>query len=150
LSITSSRPLSFLHSFPTRRSSDLNFLELVVLRIRFRDQDRQGQGQSDCKSDYFHFDYLCLRLDGESDSWFGVTGNRRLILQISTSFVKRRNNCERNCRSEHNPNEEHEVAGSLQLHGAVRVLDEKVDCGGELVAERHGEEIRAHDKRFEF
>jgi len=25
-------------------------------------------------------------LDGKSDSWFGVTGNRRLILQISTAL----------------------------------------------------------------
>src|SRR5207244_12216232 len=110
LSITSSRPLSFLHSFPTRRSSDLNFLELVVHRICFRSQDRQGQGQSDCKSNYFHFDYLCLRLDGESDSWLGVTGNRRLILQISTAFVKRCDNCEHNCCSEHQPTEEHEIS----------------------------------------
>src|SRR5207253_11358504 len=103
-----------------------DFLEFVVLRIRLRDQDRQGQGQSDGKSEYFHFDYLCLRLDGKSDSWFGVTGNRRLIMQISTAFVKRRANCEYNCSSEYHANEDHDAAGSIQLHVAVRVLDEQV------------------------
>jgi len=31
----------------------------------------------------------CLRLDGESDGWFGVTDNRRLILLNKFGLVKR-------------------------------------------------------------
>src|SRR5204862_8309194 len=51
---------------------------------------------------------------------------------------------------EQQQNEKHEVTVALQLRRAIGILDEEIDGGGELVAERNGEEIRAHDKRFEF
>ena len=63
----------------------------------------------------------------------------RLILQVGASFVKRSDDGKQHCGTQHYPNEKHEVAGSLQLHCAVRILDEEIDRSGELVAERDRE-----------
>src|SRR5262249_21122565 len=65
------------------------------------------------KASFFTFEILGFRLDSETDSRLSFSGNLGLILQVSAAFVKRRNDCEQNCRSQHDPDEKHEVAGAL-------------------------------------
>src|ERR1039458_9770629 len=69
---------------------------------------------------------------------------------MGLAFIKRRHNHKQDRRSQHDPDKEHKVTVSLQLHAAVRILDEEIDRGSKSVAERDGEQIRAHDQRFEF
>src|SRR5437762_8491902 len=93
---------------------------------------------------------LRLRLDHKSNRGFSRRRSIRLVLQVGTAFVKRSDDGKYHCSTQHYPNEKHEVAGPLQLHCAVGILDEEIDRSGELVAERDREQISAHDKRFEF
>ena len=93
---------------------------------------------------------LRLRLDHKSNRGFSRRRSIRLVLQVGTAFVKRSDDGEQHRGTQHYPNEKHEVAGSLQLHRAVGILDEEIDRSGELVAERNREQISAHDQRFEF
>src|SRR5437763_16471957 len=93
---------------------------------------------------------LRLRLDYKSNRGFSRRRSIRLVLQVGTAFVKRSDDGKYHCSTQHYPNEKHEVAGPLQLHCAVGILDEEIDRSAELVAERDREHISAHDKRFEF
>jgi hypothetical protein len=65
------------------------------------------------KTSLFMFEILTFRLDCETDSGLSLSGNLGLILQVSATLVKRRNDCEQNCRSQHDPDEEHKVACPL-------------------------------------
>ena len=90
-----------------------DFLKLIVVRSRGCVEDRQRQQECDSENDFHLASPLCLWLNRESNYGFSVTGDLGLILQIGPAFVKRSDDREQNCCSQHHPNEKHEVTGSL-------------------------------------
>src|SRR6266699_3298073 len=72
------------------------------------------------------------------------------LLDVSLAAIEPRNQEEKNGGDEHHLYEEEKIACSLQLQGAVRILDKEIDPGGEHVAEGHGAQVGAHDERLHF
>ena len=90
-----------------QRSVRQQFFSLPSLEI---DNDKKTASR---KASFFTSEILGFRLDCETDSGLAFSCNLGLILQVGAAFVKRRNDCEQNCRSQHDPDEKHEVAGPL-------------------------------------
>src|SRR5438552_16630518 len=103
-----------------------DLFEFVILRVRLC-LERQRKTESYKENNFLHVLSLSLRLDCKPKGRFGLSGDFSLILQISWAFVKRSDDRQLNCRSEHYPNEEHEVTSSLQLHRAIWILTEEMD-----------------------
>src|SRR5947209_8777001 len=90
-----------------------------------------------------------FRLNGESNRRFSFASDGGLILQVSFAFVEWTNHREQHACPQHHPEKEHEVAGALQFYSSIRILDRKIDHGGELIAKGDRQQVRAHDERFE-